>query len=72
MGVKKRVIDLVESCYQEISGMPTTTTLNILSLCSYDILIGMDWLETSRTKDDYYGKLLEFLRDEGKEKYCKA
>ena len=34
----------------------TYVDLNVLSLGSYDILIGMDWLEAQKVKLDYYNE----------------
>ena len=39
--------------------------LNVLPLGSYDVLIGMDWLEAHRTKIDCYNKTFECLDEEG-------
>ena len=62
------MIDLVESCHLEKSGMPTKFALRIFPLGSYNILICMDWLENHRTKVDCYGKSLECISEEGEEK----
>jgi hypothetical protein len=48
-----------------MDGLPTHVTLNILPLGSYDLLIGMDWLATYKTKVDYYHKNLECENEEG-------
>ena len=45
---------------------------NVLPLGSYDILIGMDWLEAHRAKLDYYNKTFERLDGEGKLKVVKG
>jgi hypothetical protein len=42
---KKKVTELVKSCSVDMKGMSTKAELNILSLGSYDCLIGMDWLD---------------------------
>ena len=34
-----------KECEVNLNGFPTTVNLNILPLGSYDVLIGMDWLE---------------------------
>ena len=41
--------------------------LNVLPLGSYDVLIGMDWLETHRVKLDYYNKTFECMNEEARE-----
>ena len=43
----------------------TYANLNIVPLDSYDILIGMDWLEVHRVKLDCYNKNFECLDEEG-------
>jgi hypothetical protein len=48
-----------------MGGFPTQATLNILPLGSYDLLIGMDWLATYKTRLDYYHKTLECVSEEG-------
>eukprot|EP00253_Pinus_taeda_P017986 PITA_17986 len=44
-GAKRRVIAKIKDCSFTIAGQTVTANLNVLSLGSYDILIGMDWLE---------------------------
>eukprot|EP00253_Pinus_taeda_P003061 PITA_03061 len=44
-GAKRRVLAKVSSCPLKIAGQIVTTELNVLPLGSYDVLIGMDWLE---------------------------
>jgi len=39
---KKRVHHWVRSCAFELNGMPTSTHLNVLSLSSYNMFLGMD------------------------------
>lgn len=36
-----------------------------ISIGSYDVLISMEWLETHKTKVDYYSKVLKFPSDAG-------
>lgn len=42
---KKKVSEVVEICPLELNKFLIITYLNILHLGSYDVLIGMDWLE---------------------------
>jgi hypothetical protein len=49
-----------------MNGLPTQATLNMLPLGSYDLLIGMDWLTTYKTKLDYYNKTLECEYEKGR------
>ena len=43
----------------------TCVDLNVLPLGSYDVFIGMDWLEAHRVKLDYYNKTFECMDEEG-------
>jgi hypothetical protein len=42
IGSKRKVMELVKSCPIDMTGLSTKADLNILSLGSYDCLIGMD------------------------------
>eukprot|EP00253_Pinus_taeda_P004686 PITA_04686 len=44
-GAKRQVLAKVKSCPLKIAGQLVITDLNVLPLGSYDVLIGMDWLE---------------------------
>ena len=44
-GAKKKVTYFVKECALLMDEFKTTVKLNILPLGSYDLLIGMDWLE---------------------------
>eukprot|EP00253_Pinus_taeda_P004218 PITA_04218 len=44
-GTKRRVLTKVSNCPLKLAGQIITTELNVLPLGSYDVLIGMDWLE---------------------------
>ena len=48
-----------------MDGLFTYANLNILPLGSYDILIGMDWLEAHNPKFDCYNKKFECMDEEG-------
>ena len=63
-GTKKRVHHWVITCVYELNGMPTSVHLNLLSLGSYSMLLGMDWLYLHRTKVDCYDKAIECLADD--------
>ena len=56
-GTKRKVVEVIPSCQFIMDGLPTQATLNILPLGSYDLLIGMDWLASYKTKLDCYYKL---------------
>eukprot|EP00253_Pinus_taeda_P006908 PITA_06908 len=44
-GAKRRVIAKVNNGHLKIAGQSVMADLNVLPLGSYDVLIGMDWLE---------------------------
>ena len=48
-----------------MNGLITCVDMNVLPLGSYDVLIGMDWLESHRVKLDYYKKNFECMDEEG-------
>ena len=52
-------------CPLVMDGLLTCADLNVLPLGSYDVLIGMDWLEAHREKLDCYNKTFECLDEEG-------
>ena len=39
--------------------------MNVLPLASYDVLIGMDWLEAHRVNLDCYNKTFECMDEQG-------
>ena len=45
---KKKVSEVVKKCPLVMDGLVTFADLNVLPLGTYDILIGMDWLEARR------------------------
>jgi predicted aspartyl protease len=57
-GIKRKVIDFIYDCEFSLDGQNTNTNMNILPLGSYDIIIGMDWLEKHKAILDFYEKSL--------------
>ena len=55
-----------------MDGLVTCANLNFSRLGSYDVLIGLDWLEAHRSKIDCYHKTFEFLDEEGNLKVVKG
>ena len=53
---KRKFSEVVEKCPLDMDGLFTYANMNSLPLGSYDILIGMDWLEVHRFKLDCYNK----------------
>jgi hypothetical protein len=43
-GTKRKVTEFFTTCKFIVNGLSTQTTLNILPLGSYDMLLSMDWL----------------------------
>ena len=48
-----------------MNGLVTCVDLNVLTLGSYDVFIGIDWLEAHRVKLDCYNRTFECLDEEG-------
>jgi hypothetical protein len=64
-GTKRKVTELVKSCLVDMNGLSTKDELNVLPLCSYDCLIGMDWLDQHHAILDCHNKEFTFLDEEG-------
>ena len=56
IGTKHKVSEIVKDCEVNLNGFPTKVNLNILPLGSYDIIIGMDWLEQHHVMLDFLHK----------------
>eukprot|EP00253_Pinus_taeda_P015634 PITA_15634 len=67
-GAKRRVVSKLKDCSFTIAGQPVTADLNILPLGSYDILIGMDWLEKHWSLVDCKTKVIYFKDSLGNKK----
>ena len=72
VGKNRRILDqnlvvseVVEKCPLVMNGLVTCVDMNVLPLGSYDVLIGMDWLESHRVKFDYYNKTFKCMDEEG-------
>ena len=48
-----------------MNGLVTHVDMNVIPLGSYDVLIGMDWLEAHKVKLDCYNKTFECIDREG-------
>ena len=55
-----------------MNGLVTCAYMNLHLLGSYNVLIGMDWLEAHREKLDCYNNTFECLDEEGKLKVVKG
>ena len=58
---KRKVSEVVEKCPLVMDGLVTCVDLNVLLLGSYDVLIGMDWLEAHKVKLDCYNNNFECM-----------
>ena len=56
---------MVEKCPLVVNGLITYVDMNMLPLGSYDVLIGMDWLEYHKVKLDCYNKNFECTDKQG-------
>jgi hypothetical protein len=57
---------MVRSCSKRLNGVNTSVDLNIIPLGSYDILIGMDWLDNHHSFLDFHSKTFRYLDGYGK------
>ena len=62
---KRKFSEIVEKCPLDMDGLFTYANMNILPLSSYDILIGMDWLEAHKVNIDCYNMTFECMDEEG-------
>lgn len=67
-GAKRRVIAKVNDCSFTIAGQRVMADLNVLPLGSYDILIGMDWLERHWSLVDCKTKIIYYRDQHGARK----
>jgi hypothetical protein len=72
LGTKRRINEVVRSCPIDLNGVNTIVDLNIISLGSYDILIGMDWLDKHHVVLDCHNKTFTCLDEEGKQSLVKG
>ena len=61
----RKVSEVVEKCPLVMDGLITYADLNVLPLGSYDVLIGMDWLEAHKVSFDCYKNNFECSDEEG-------
>ena len=65
INTKQKLVELVKGCMITIDGMETSVDLNILPLGSFDILIGMNWLENHVAVVNCKNKTFHFLDELG-------
>ena len=71
-GTKRKVSEVVEKCPLVMDGLVIYVDLNVLPVGSYDILIGMEWLEAHRDKLDCYNKTFECMDEEGNLRFVRG
>jgi predicted aspartyl protease len=69
---KRRIHDMVRSCSISLNCMNISTNLNIIPLGSYDVLIGMDWLDKHHVVLDFHNKTFTCLDGNGKQRTVKG
>jgi hypothetical protein len=62
-GTKRKVAEFVPDFEFSLDGQSIKTDLNILPLGSYDMIIGMDWLERHKAILNCYTKMLSYKDD---------
>ena len=65
-GAKRKVISFVKNCAVTMYQFETSIKLNVLPLGSYDMLIGMDWLEQHRVVLNCFDKTFTCINSDGK------
>ena len=64
-GSNKKVIIFVKNCTVKMDQLETPVKINVLPLGSYDMLIGMDWLEQHRVVLNYFDKTSTCVSNDG-------
>ena len=64
-GAKKKVGGKVMGCTLNLGEFVTRANLYIMILGSYDVMIGMDWLESHEATLNYKTKWLSLVNDKG-------
>jgi hypothetical protein len=59
-GTKRKVVNFISDLEFNLDGQKIRTNLNIIPLGSYDMIIGMDWLEQHKVLLDCYTKILSY------------
>ena len=61
IGTKRNFFEIIKDCLLNLNGLETTTYLNILPSSSYEVLIGMDWLEKYHAILNYLEKAFTYI-----------
>jgi hypothetical protein len=62
---QKKFNEMVKSCLMDMNGLNIREYLKLLTLCSYDYLIWMDWLDQHHAILDCHNKAFTCLDEEG-------
>jgi hypothetical protein len=69
---KRRINETIKDFPINMNGVNTNPNMNIIPLESYDILIGMDWLEKHHIVLDFHNNTFTCLDEEGKQSTVKG
>ena len=61
---KRKVTDCVSNCEIQLQDHKTEIDLNILPLGSYNMIIGMDWLEKNKVVLNCYEKTFTYIAED--------
>ena len=64
IGAKRKVTDYIADYEVELQGHKTRINLNILPLGSYDMIIGMDWLERNKVIFNCSSKTFTYIAED--------
>jgi hypothetical protein len=67
-GGRRKFVELVKSCPLGMNGLSTKEDLNMFPLGSYDLLIGIYWLDQYHTILDCHNKTITCLDEEGNQR----
>jgi hypothetical protein len=70
-GTKRRIHDMFKGCSISLNGVNIYVDLNIIPMGSYDIIIGMDWLEKHHVVLYFHKNTFTCLYEEGKQSTVK-
>ena len=62
---KRKVVNFVNNCEVFMNDFQTHASLNVLPLVSYDVVIGMEWLEKHKVILNFFGKTFTCLNEKG-------
>ena len=65
IGMKRKITSMVKDCCLSLNGLQTKVDLYVIPLGSYDVFIGMDWLDAHFVVVDFHNKMIMCLNDSG-------